>query len=97
LIQIESRWKEEGPQEVHAEDGMYEKLRLLKEDERVAKATEEACDTGAPSALETECGDDLVCADHLPDDTIPLCDWRHPVMDLGCRYKDMATFRFAMR
>jgi hypothetical protein len=50
-----------------------------------------------PSALEAECGDDLVCADHLPDDTIPLCDWRHPVMDLGCRYKDMATFQFAMR
>jgi hypothetical protein len=97
LIQIESRWEEEGPQEVHVEDGMDEKLGLFKEDERLTKATEEGCDTGAPSALETKCGDDLVCANHLPDDTIPLCDWRHSVMDLGCRYKDMATFWLAMR
>jgi hypothetical protein len=51
LIQIESRWEEEGPQEVYAEDGMYEKLGLLKEDERVAKATEEACDTRAPQCI----------------------------------------------
>jgi hypothetical protein len=72
-------------------------LGLQKEDERVAKAREEACDTRAPGALETECGDDLVCADHLQDDMISLCDWRDPVMALGSRYKDMAIFWPAMR
>ncbi|MEJ2003252.1 MAG: hypothetical protein P8X77_18090 [Maritimibacter sp.] len=71
---------------------MYEKLGLQKEDERVAKAKEEACDTRAPGALETECGDDLVFADHLLLDTIALCDWRDPIMDLGSMYKNMATF-----
>jgi hypothetical protein len=34
LIQIESRWEEEGPQEVPAEEVVYDKLGLRKEDER---------------------------------------------------------------
>jgi hypothetical protein len=32
-IQIEKRWDEEGPQQISAEAGMYEKLGLKKEDE----------------------------------------------------------------
>jgi hypothetical protein len=34
LIQIESRWEEEGPQEVPVEEVVYDKLGLRKEDER---------------------------------------------------------------
>jgi hypothetical protein len=36
LIQIEKRW-DEGPQQISAEAGMYEKLELKKEDERWKK------------------------------------------------------------
>jgi hypothetical protein len=68
------------------------------EDERVEKAREEACDIRAPGAsVNAYDEDELLCADHLSDDKISLCDWRNPKMDLGSRYKDMVTFRLAMR
>jgi hypothetical protein len=47
-IQIEKRWKEEGPQYIFAEDGLYAKLGLQKEDEKESKAREEACAKRAP-------------------------------------------------
>jgi hypothetical protein len=37
-IQIEKRWKEEGPQQICCEDGMYEKLGLKEDDEKEKKA-----------------------------------------------------------
>jgi hypothetical protein len=42
LIQIEKRCDEEGAQQIPAEDGMYEKLGLKKEDEWAKKARDEA-------------------------------------------------------
>jgi hypothetical protein len=44
-----------------------------------------------------EFGDELLCVDHLPDDRIPICDWKNPNMSLGSIYKDMVTFQLAMR
>jgi hypothetical protein len=90
LIQIYSRW--EGPQEVYAEEGVYDKLGLLKEDEREAKAREEACHTRAPIASMNEFADELVCGDQLSDDMVALCDWRNPVMSLDTLYNDMILF-----
>jgi hypothetical protein len=44
LVQIETRWEEEVPQEVCLKEGLYEKLGLRMEDENAANAREEACD-----------------------------------------------------
>jgi hypothetical protein len=41
--------------------------------------------------------EDLICQDHVLDDLVSLGNWRKPVMNLGSRYKDMVTFRLAMR
>jgi hypothetical protein len=75
---------------------VYKKLGLHKEDERASKQKEEACDGSAPVASMNEFTDDYVCEDE-PDDSIGLCDWRNLVMGLGSRYKDMVTFRLAIR
>jgi hypothetical protein len=40
-IQIEKRWDEEVPQQIPAEDGIYEKLGLKKEDAHAQKARDE--------------------------------------------------------
>jgi hypothetical protein len=96
LIQIESRWEEEGPQEVIAEDVVYDKLGLHKEDERASKLKQDACNASGPNASMNEFADDYVCEDQ-PDDSVGLCDWRIPVMSLGNRYKYMVTFPLAIR
>jgi hypothetical protein len=76
---------------------LYAKLGLQKEDEKESKAREEACAKRAPSVAMNAVDDDLVCGDKLSDEMSVLCDWRNPVMELESRYKDIATFRLAMR
>jgi hypothetical protein len=39
----------------------------------------------------------LDCGDVLRTEIGELCDWQNHVMNLGCRYKDMPTFRLAVR
>jgi hypothetical protein len=95
-IQIEQRWDEEGTQQISVEDGVYEKLGLKKEDERAEKARGEA-DSSASGVLRSNVPADLDCGDVLSKEVLSLCDWKNPVMKLGCRYKDMPTFRLAMR
>jgi hypothetical protein len=46
-IEIEKIWKEEGPQHVVCEKGVYEKIGFKQEDEKERKAKEEVVDTGA--------------------------------------------------
>jgi hypothetical protein len=72
-------------------------LGLLKEDEKEREAREEACKRGDPAPQPNEYVDELVCGDQLPDENYALCVWRNPIMKLESRYKDMATFRLAMR
>jgi hypothetical protein len=91
LIQIESRWEEEEPQEVVAEYVVYDKLGLRKEDERTSKLREDACDGSVHVESMNEFADDYVCEDK-PDDSVGLCDWRNHVMSLGSQYKDIVTF-----
>jgi hypothetical protein len=79
LIQIESRWEGEETKQVLVEEVMHDTLGLRKEDERMSKLREEACNTS------------------IPNDLVVLCDWRNIVMSLGSRYKDMVTFRLAIR
>jgi hypothetical protein len=76
---------------------MYDKLGLKQEDEKETKAREDACDTRGSSTVQTDFFDELVCGDQLPEEMVALCDWRTPLMNLGSRYKDMPTFRLAMR
>jgi hypothetical protein len=35
---------------------------------------------------------DIDCGDVLPVEIVSLCDWKNPIMKLGCRYKDMTIF-----
>jgi hypothetical protein len=86
----------EGPQQICCEDGMYEKLGLKEDDEKEKKARDEG-DRSARSVLPIDMSDELVCGDNLPNEMVGFCDWRNPVMDLESRYKDMATFRLAIR
>jgi hypothetical protein len=67
------------------------------EDENAAKAREEACGHRGPRVVPNDCYNESVCGDELPDDMVALCDWKNPIMTLGSRYKDMVTFRLAMR
>jgi hypothetical protein len=76
---------------------LYDKLGLKQEDEKGKKAKEEACGTRASSSLNENYVEELVCGDHVPDEVVSLGDWRNPIMSLGSRYKDMVTFRLAMR
>jgi hypothetical protein len=61
---------------------MYEKLGLLKEDEKERDAREEACKRGDPAPQLNEYVDELVYGDQLPDENYALCDWRNPIMEL---------------
>jgi hypothetical protein len=70
------------------EERLYEKLGLKDEDEKARKAREEACDRRSPVVVLNENGDELVCADDVRT---------NPIMCLGSRYKDMCSFRLAMR
>jgi hypothetical protein len=70
---------------------MYEKLVLKKEDPQAQKARDEA-DSTASGLLWFDVPVDLNCGDVLPTKIGSLCDWQNPIMNLGCRYKDMPTF-----
>jgi hypothetical protein len=76
---------------------LYEKLGLKNEDEKDRKAREEADERRQPSLMANENVNEQFCGDHVPDEMASLCDWKKPIMELGSRYKDMATFRLAMR
>jgi hypothetical protein len=97
LIQIESRWEEEGPQEVCSEQALYDKLGLKNEDEKEKRAREEACHGRGPNNMSNEFADEILCGDKLPEEIVSICDWKNLVMSLGIRYKDMVTFWLAMR
>jgi hypothetical protein len=75
---------------------VYDKLGLRKEDDTTPKLREDACDGSVHVESMNEFADDYVCEDKL-DDSVGLCDWRNPVMSLGSRYKDIVTFRLAIR
>jgi hypothetical protein len=92
LIQIESRWEEEGP----VEEVVYDKLGLCKEDERAKEGRDEACNTSTPVASLNEDANEFVYEEQ-PTDSVGLCDWMNHVMSLGSRYRDMVTFRLAIR
>jgi hypothetical protein len=96
-LQIERRWEEEGTQQIHSKEALYEKLGLKNEDEKDRKAREEADERRQPSLMANENVNEQFCGDHVPDEMASLCDWKKPIMELGSRYKDMATFRLAMR
>jgi hypothetical protein len=73
-------------------------MGFQQEDENERKAKEEGVDTGARASQPIDDGDDdLVCGDELHDEEVSLCGWKNPVMMLESRYKDMATFRLAIR
>jgi hypothetical protein len=75
--------------------GVYEKMGLQHDDEKMTKATKEGVGTsGQPSELHDGCDDDddLGYMDHLTYEEASLCDWKNPVMMLQSRYKDMCTF-----
>jgi hypothetical protein len=74
LVQIETRWEEEVPQEVCLKEGLYEKLGLRMEDENAANAREEACDNRRSCVVPNNCYDEVVCWDELPDDMVALGD-----------------------
>jgi hypothetical protein len=79
------------------EKWVYEKLGLQEEDEKETRATQEGCDTSARDSLPSDFSDDLICGDELPNEDALFCDWKNSVMMLESRYKDMTTFRLAMR
>jgi hypothetical protein len=77
---------------------VYEKTGFKQEDEKERNAKEEVVDTGArASQLIVDGDDDIVCGDAVGDEEVSLCDWKNPMMMLESRYKDMATFRLAIR
>jgi hypothetical protein len=76
---------------------VYEKLGLQAEEEKEKRAVEEGCDTSPQDSMPTDVCDDLVCGDEPPQEEVLFCDWKHPMMMLESRYKDMAIFQLAMR
>jgi hypothetical protein len=70
---------------------------LQEEDEKETRATQEGCDTSARDSLPSDFSDDLICGDELPNEDALFYDWKNSVMMLESRYKDMTTFRLAMR
>jgi hypothetical protein len=76
---------------------LYEKLGLKEEDEKLRKAKEEACDSSrGPAVVLNKNGDDVVCADEVPKMGV-FYGLTNPIMCVGSRYKDMHSFRLAMR
>jgi hypothetical protein len=73
VIQIEKRCDEEGAQQIPAEDGMYEKLGLKKEDERAKKARDEA-DSSASCLSRSGVPTHLPCGDIVSTEIVSLCD-----------------------
>ncbi|XP_008679794.1 uncharacterized protein [Zea mays] len=80
-IESESRWEEEGHQEVVKEDGMYDTLGLQKEVDCVQNDCEDAQAT-------------MPCLDN--DDDVVMFDINNPVMRLGSTYSSMKEFRLSM-
>jgi hypothetical protein len=72
-------------------------LGLKNEDEKAKRAKDDACHGTGPNAMSSKCGDEEYGGDHLQDEIGAICDWKNPIMSLGIRYKDMTTFRLAMR
>jgi hypothetical protein len=69
---------------------LYEKLGLKYEVEKSSKAREEACDSRGPAVVLNENGDEV-------PDIDAFCDWTNLIMCLDSRYKEMRSFRLAMR
>jgi hypothetical protein len=72
----------------------YDKLGLKKEDEKENKARE---DNRSKSSWNDKDVEEHSCGDELLDGSGFLGNWKEPVMNLGTRYKDIVTFRLAMR
>jgi hypothetical protein len=53
------------------------------------KARQEA---DSSASLRSDVRADIDCGDVLPVEIVSLCDWKNPIMKLGCRYKDMTIF-----
>jgi hypothetical protein len=71
---------------------------LQDDDEKERKTTQEGVDTsGQPSESPDDCDDDLGYMDEPLHEEVSLCDWKNPMMMLEIRYKDMPTFRLAIR
>jgi hypothetical protein len=70
---------------------------LKDDDEKDRKTREEACGRSDSGELTNECVAELVSGDQIPEEMLSLCDWMNPIIKLGSRYKDMTTFRLAMR
>jgi hypothetical protein len=73
-------------------------MGLKQDDEKERKATKEGVEiSGQASKPIGDCDDDLGYLGEPLDDEVSLCDWKNPVMMLESRYKDMTTFRLAIR
>jgi hypothetical protein len=91
------RWEEEGLQHIVSESGVYAKMGLENDDEKERKTTQEGVDRSGQALEMTDCDDDLCYRDESLGDKVSLCDWKNLVMMLESRYKDMRTFRLAIR
>jgi hypothetical protein len=70
----------------------------FKQDNEERKATKEGVETsGQASKPLDDCDDDLGYMGEPLHDEVSLCNWKNPVMILESRYKDMPTFRLAIR
>jgi hypothetical protein len=70
---------------------------LKQDDENERKATkgvETSCQASKPIG---DSDDDLGYLGESLDDEVSSCGWKNPVMMLESRYKDMTTFRLAIR
>jgi hypothetical protein len=73
-------------------------MGLKQDDEKERKTTKEGVETsGQASKLIGDSDVDLEYLGESLDNEVSLCDWNNPVMMLESRYKDMATFRLAIR
>jgi hypothetical protein len=101
LIGILFKLRRDGTKKVNntffSEVVVYDKLGLKQEDENDAKSREEACRRSGSGSLSHDFDDELPCDDQVPHEMSSFLDWLNPIMELGSRYKDMATFRLAMR
>jgi hypothetical protein len=72
-------------------------MGLQNDDESERKASQEGADASGEASEPTDCDDNLGYRDESLGDEVSLCDWKNPVMMLESRYKDMHTFRLAIR
>jgi hypothetical protein len=96
-IEIESRWEEEGTQEIFAEKDLYGLLGLSREDEEERNRREEGCPNVDVDSTSADNGADRGIEDYLPDERRIVYDKDDPVIELGSTFPSMKEFRLALR